>query len=162
MIDKLDRVIILKVFSHQLNADFSIKNPGKNPSPNMFITSTNQFSDNAVTQARRIIQDVPNSYEQLFYPPFSPRWCFTFDGCVTNKGATKLFYEKIDDELLARLQHREKQGLFYRLLPFIGLRADQIGNESTIQNIVNKQQCAGPEASIEIHQWQIKYGRNGH
>ena len=138
MIDKLDRVIILKVFSHQLNADFSIKSPGKNPSPNMFITSTNQFADNAVTQARKIIKDVPNSYEQLFYPPFSPRWCFTFDGCVTNKGATKLFYEKIDDELLARLQHREKQGLFYRLLPFIGLRADQIGNESMIRNIVKQ------------------------
>ena len=39
-------------------------------------------------------------------------------------------------ELLYRQQHREKQGLFFRLLPFIGLSAEQLGDESLLRNIV--------------------------
>ncbi len=72
----------------------------------------------------------------MFYPVFSPRWCFTFNGRITNKGATRVLHEKLDDELLFRVQHREKQGLFYRLLTYIGLKAEQIGNESLLRNII--------------------------
>jgi hypothetical protein len=36
--------------------------------------------------------------ESMFYSPFSPRWIFTFNG-HTNKGATKVFPEKMDEEL---------------------------------------------------------------
>jgi len=136
MFDPLERIIIVKVFSHQLNADFNVRDQKKIPSPNQFITSANQFADNAAEQARHMITGLPANYEQLFYPAFSPDWCFTIDGQITNKGATKILRDRFDNELLLRVQHREKQGLFYRLLNFIGLRAEHIGNESLLRTII--------------------------
>jgi hypothetical protein len=50
------------------------------------------------------------------------------DGQVTNQGATKILQQKVDDEIFLRLQHREKQGLFYQLIDFVGLRAEYIDN----------------------------------
>jgi hypothetical protein len=41
MFDTLEKIIIIKVFSHQLKADFCIKHPGQMPSPDLFITSVN-------------------------------------------------------------------------------------------------------------------------
>jgi hypothetical protein len=108
MFDTLEKIIIVKVFSHQLNADFSIKHPGQPPSPNLFITSANQFADNAVQQARELITNIPANFDQVFYPEFSPRWCFTVNGQVTNQGATKILQQKVDDKIFLRLQHREK------------------------------------------------------
>jgi len=90
MINILDQVLIIKVYSHQLNKDFSIKQPGKSPSPNLFVVSANQFADNAASQVRAIVKNLPHTYDHTYYPPFSPRWCFTFEGKVTNKGATRL------------------------------------------------------------------------
>jgi hypothetical protein len=39
------------------------------------------------------------------------RWCFTFDGQVVGKDLTKILRDRLDDELIFRLQHRDKQGL---------------------------------------------------
>jgi len=138
MFDVLERNIILKVYSHQLNADFSLKKTEKNPRPNLFITSANQIMDNAASQAREVIHTIPPFFNQVFYLAFSPQWCFTFECRVTNKGATTVLHEKIDDELYFRLLHRPKQGLFYRLLPFIGLNLEQIGNESLMHNVAKQ------------------------
>jgi len=136
MIDALEKIIIVKVFSHQLNSDFTTKQNGRRPSPNLFITSANQFVDNAAAQARELIDPLPSSFENIFYPIFFPRWCFTFVGQISSKGATKILQEKMDDELHCRLQHREKHGLLARLLPSIGLKPEQIGNESLLRTIV--------------------------
>jgi hypothetical protein len=83
--------------------------------------------ENAATQAREIFNPTQDIGTQMFYPPFSPRWCFSFNGCVTNKGATKVLQEKIDTELTLRLQHRIKQGVFHRLSSFNGLKPQQLG-----------------------------------
>jgi hypothetical protein len=99
MYDTLERILILKVFSHQLNRVFTKKNLSTQPSPNLCVVSANQYTDNAATQAREIINTLPREFEAMFYPPFSPRWSFTFNGCTTNKGATKVFKEKLDEEL---------------------------------------------------------------
>jgi len=136
MLDVLGHVIIIKVFSHQLNKGFTIKHPGNTPSPNLFVVSANQFADNAANQVRSIIKNISHVFDCTYYPPFSPRWCFTFEGKVTNKGATKLLYTKLDDELCLRLQHRDKQGLLCRLLDFNGINANFIGNESMVRNVV--------------------------
>jgi len=136
MVDILDRVMNLKVYSHQPNQDFTIKYPGNRPSPNLFIVSANQFADNTVTQAHLMINNLPSTFDHINYPPFSPRWCFTFDGKVTNKGATSVLYSKMDDELCLRLQHREKQGILCRLFEFNGIKADYIGNESLARNVI--------------------------
>jgi hypothetical protein len=84
MMDILGRSIIIKVYSHQLNKDFSVKEPGKQRQPNLFIVSANQFADNAVSQAKTIMDDIPLNlnFDQVFYPPFSPRWCFTCEGSI--------------------------------------------------------------------------------
>jgi hypothetical protein len=87
-----------------------------------------QFADNAAQQARELITNIPANFDQVFYPAFSPRWCFMVDGQVTNQGATKILQQKVDDEIFLRLQHREKQGLFYQLIDFVGLRAEYIDN----------------------------------
>lgn len=58
------------------------------------------------------------------------------DGQVTNQGATKILQQKVDDEIFLRLQHREKQGLFYQLIDFVGLRAEYIGNEFLLRTII--------------------------
>jgi len=46
MIDILGRIIILKIYSHQLTKDFKVKDQGRQPKPNYFITSANQWADN--------------------------------------------------------------------------------------------------------------------
>ena len=51
--DCFGRVSVIKVYSHQLNSDFTIKTPGNQPKPNLFIVSANQFVDNAATQTMR-------------------------------------------------------------------------------------------------------------
>jgi len=86
MYDLLDRSITIKVFSHQLNPDFSVKTPGKHPQPNLYVTSANQVADNAATQARKITATFENNIDHIYYPPFSQRWCFSFEGSLTNKG----------------------------------------------------------------------------
>ena len=121
MYDNLDRIIVIKVYSHQLNADFTIKTLNKHPKPNLFVVSANQFADNAATQARLISRTLANNIDKMSYPPFSPRWCFSFEGLLTNKGATRVLHEKMDLELFLRQQIRKKQGLFNRLSSFNGL-----------------------------------------
>jgi len=138
MYDNLKRIIILEVFSHQLNEDFSVKGIDKQPRPNIFVTLANQFVDNAATQAKVSIIIRHLMYEKIFYPPFSPRWTFTFEGCITNKGASKILQDKLDEELDLRIQHRVKQGLFYRLRPFIGIDTEQIGDKSLLRSIVKQ------------------------
>ena len=108
MYDLLGKNTTIKVFSHQLNKDFSLNTRVRCPSPNLCIVSANQYADNAATQAHEIISEVQHDYDKIFYPAFSPRWCFSFEGCLINKGATKLLIEKIDQELDLRLQHRSK------------------------------------------------------
>lgn len=138
MYDLLGRNIVIKVFSHQLNEDFTIKTPGRLPKPNLFIASANQIADNTATIAHQISTGPLNHVTDVSYPAFSSRWCFTFEGRVTNKGATKVLQTKIDEELFLRKQHREKQGLFHRLFYFNGLRADLIGDESLLRNIMKQ------------------------
>jgi hypothetical protein len=72
MYDLLGPVIVVKVFSHQLNADFTIKNSGKEPKPNLFVVSANQIADNAATQAQRISIGSGSHIKTIYYPPFSP------------------------------------------------------------------------------------------
>ena len=137
MYDYLGNIIILKVFSHQLNKDFEVSITGKSPQPNMFTASANQIADNAANQAHHLSTGThTEEYDKVFYPPFSPKWCFSFEGNITNKGATKVFQEKLDMELMYRQQHRSKQGMFFRLLPFVGLNAQQLGDESLLRNII--------------------------
>jgi len=137
MFDDLHEILVLKVFSHQLDNSFQIQQHGKHPSPNLFIVSANQIADNAVTQARHIIQmDNDESMDCLRYPPFSPRWCFSYDGIATSNGAANLFKNITEKELYLRLMHRPKQGLFARMLPFIAISMDQIGLESLHRNIL--------------------------
>jgi hypothetical protein len=87
---------------------------GKIPQPNMFVASANQLVDNAATQARCLsMSTYTDEYNKVFYPAFSPKWCFSFEGGLANKGATKVFQEKLDMELILRQQHRPKQGLLF-------------------------------------------------
>jgi hypothetical protein len=72
MYDLLGRVIFIKVFSHQLNNDFTLKDLSKLPSPNMFVASANQHADNAATQAKQIIDPMPDTFDSVCYPAFSP------------------------------------------------------------------------------------------
>ena len=136
MFDLLQRNIIIKVYSHQLCADFSVKTIGKQPQPNLFVVSGNQVADNAANQARRIFNSFTNHIDKLYYPPFLPRWHFSFEGSLTNKGATKVLHKKMDKELFMRQQHRPKQGIFNRLSAFNGIRPDQIGDETVLRNII--------------------------
>jgi hypothetical protein len=131
----LERIIVVKVFSHQLDKDFMVKRPEKNQV--QIYSLCQQIS----MQIMRLIR-LENLFRTLmaamikFYPPFSPHWCFSFEAYIINKGTAKLLNDKIDDELSYRLQHWQKQGLFYRLLPNIGVRTEQIGKESLLRNIV--------------------------
>jgi len=136
MYDNLGRITVIKVFSHQLNTDCTIKIPNKHPRPNLFVVSANQFADNAATQARLLSRTLASNIDTLSYPAFSPRWCFSFEGKITNKGATKVLQERMDLELLLRQQLRKKQGLFNRLASFSGLRMEQIGDESLLRNMI--------------------------
>ena len=137
MYDCLTRVILVKVYSHQLTAEFEVKDAGNTPKPNLFVVSANQFADNAASQAVHISRNHDNeSTETSHYPIFSPRWCFSFEGRLTTKGATKILQDKSDDELILRLQERPKQGLFARLAPHTSLSADQIGDESILRSLI--------------------------
>eukprot|EP00590_Aulacoseira_subarctica_P005294 CAMPEP_0172416722 /NCGR_PEP_ID=MMETSP1064-20121228/3216_1 /TAXON_ID=202472 /ORGANISM="Aulacoseira subarctica , Strain CCAP 1002/5" /LENGTH=1681 /DNA_ID=CAMNT_0013154579 /DNA_START=343 /DNA_END=5384 /DNA_ORIENTATION=- len=122
MYDLLNGTIVMKVYSHQLNKDFQVSLAGKSPQPNMFVASANQIVDNTAEQIRHLSK---NSYkmewDKISYPPFSPKWSFSFEGSLTIKGATKVFQDKLDLEMLYRHQCRPKQGVFFRMLPFIGL-----------------------------------------
>lgn len=71
MYDPLGRVIIVKVFSHQMDSKFDMKDSHSTPCPNTFVVSANQITDNAATQAQEIYAD-QNLYgiEYSFYPPF--------------------------------------------------------------------------------------------
>jgi hypothetical protein len=60
MFDILPNILIVKVFSHQLDNEFISKCPGKNSKPIIFVVSENQFADNAVSNAHDII-----AYNQL-------------------------------------------------------------------------------------------------
>jgi len=73
MIDILGGVIIVKVYSHQLDKDFAIKSPDMQPKPNLFLSSGNQIVDNAATQAKEIANHQLENLNQIFYPLFSPR-----------------------------------------------------------------------------------------
>ena len=155
MYDLLDPKVVIKVFSHQLNEDFTVKNVGNMPKPNLFVVSANQIADNAATQAHRLNTTSAPSTTKVYYPAFSPRWSFTFDGCITNKGATKVLHKKVDEELCLRKQHREKQGLFHRLFAFNGLKADHIGDETLLRNIM-KQTAACWTRSLYRHPPLVK------
>jgi hypothetical protein len=137
MYDCLGRIIVIKVTSHQLHPDFTINSTTKGPIPNMFISSANQIADNAATQAQMLYENQhENLIDTCFYPPFSPRWNFSFEGYLINKGATNIFYDKIDQELCLRMQHRCKQGVLLRMSSFNSLKSEQIGEESILMNIM--------------------------
>jgi hypothetical protein len=53
-------------------------------------------------------------------------------------------------ELIYRQQRRSKQGVFFRFLPFVGLNAQRLGDESLLCNIVKMTASAGHDASINI------------
>jgi len=75
----LGRIIIIKVYSHQLHADLMVKNVGGNPYPNSFVVSANQIADNAAVQAHLLGQrhyTNVNEYKICTCSPFSPRWSF--------------------------------------------------------------------------------------
>jgi len=103
MYDFLGQIIMVKVKSHQLNADFTPRVYSKEFCPNLFVTSANQTADNATNQAQTIYKNrTEANMEYYYYPPFSPKWKFSFDGRLINKGAMKLFYVKYDEELILR------------------------------------------------------------
>jgi len=95
MYDILGHATVVKVYSHQLNEDFSIKDLSKTPAPNMFTVSANQIADNAATFAQRFYSFANLRLpDKLYYPPFSPEWCFSFEGNLINKGASQYFHIK--------------------------------------------------------------------
>jgi len=57
MYECLGHIIVVKVFSHQLNSELEIINPRKKPHPNMLVTSEDQIADNAATQAHKIYEN---------------------------------------------------------------------------------------------------------
>lgn len=126
----------MKVFSHQLTEDFQVATEGEIPQPNMLIASTNQFVDNAATQSRSLSMTThTNDYDKAFYSPFSPKWCFSFEGGLASKGVTKDLQEKLDIEFILQQQHRSKQGLLFRILPFVSHNAQQLADEFLLCNI---------------------------
>ena len=101
------------------------------------MVSGNQYADNAAGQAKKLFSAYDMCDGQYcYYPPFSPRWSFSFEGCLTTKGATKVWHEKLDDELILRQQLRSKQGLFLRMNSFNSLSTSQIGDESILRNLM--------------------------
>ena len=138
MFDDLKHILVLKVYSHQLTSEFKPVQAEKMPRPNLFTSSANQIADNAATQARNIlfIDDNNIEFNDLRYPPFSPRWSYSFEGQLINNGADNFLQEKMHQELFQRLQHRPKQGLFYRLISFNGLKINLLGQESLLRNII--------------------------
>ncbi len=118
MVDILDIHIILKVFFHQLTKSLTIKTQGECPAPNLFITSGNQYADNAAEQCHNFqpIQPIADQHQPklahgIFMAPFSARYVFTHKGYTSSKCASRVLKEKANDELILRLQHRPSQGL---------------------------------------------------
>ena len=71
MYDCLGHATIIKVYSHQLNSDFSVKTAGKYPAPNLFAVSANQIADNMASYAQIVHSTLAGeSYDYIFYPPF--------------------------------------------------------------------------------------------
>ncbi len=98
--------------------------------------SANQVADNAAFQAQEIYKSLPLGYnDTCFYPPFSSRWNFSVKGCLTNKGATKEFFKRMDEELSFQQKHRPKQGLIWHTTPYNSLSFNQIGDESLLKNL---------------------------
>jgi hypothetical protein len=86
------------------------------------VLPANQFADNAATQAQNIYENIDtNDLNCSFYSPFSPRWRFSFEGHLTKKGAMKVLYEKLDEEVILRQQHHAKQDLFLQMEHFNSL-----------------------------------------
>jgi hypothetical protein len=136
MYDLIGHIIIVKVSSHQLDSNMELENSRRKPWPNLFVMSANQIADNAATQAHGIYELQASMESDIcFYPPFSPRWSFSFDGALTNKGATKVLYQKNDEELSLWQQHRPKQGVFLRMINQNFICAEQIGEE-TLRSIM--------------------------
>jgi hypothetical protein len=54
MYDCLGKILIVKVFLHQMHSDFTVKNAEKGPSPNTFVASANQIADNATSMAQQL------------------------------------------------------------------------------------------------------------
>jgi len=133
MYDLLGHIIIVKVSSHQLESNMELKHSRRKPCPNLFVTSANQIADNAATQAHGIYELHASMESDICYNlPFSPRWSFSFEGALTNKGTTKVLYQKIDEELSLRQQHRPKQGVFLRMMNQNSIYAEQIGEETLL------------------------------
>jgi len=98
MYDLLGHIIIVKVSSHQQDSNMELENSQRKPCPNLFVTSANQIADNAATQAHGIYELQASMESDICnYPPFSSRCSFSFEGALTNKGATKVLYQKIDE-----------------------------------------------------------------
>jgi hypothetical protein len=96
MYDLLGHIIIVKVSSHQLDSNMETEKSWKKPWPNLFATSVNQIADNAATQAHSIYElQASIESEICYYPPFSPRWSFSFEGALMNKGATKVLHKNL-------------------------------------------------------------------
>jgi hypothetical protein len=148
-------------YRHQLNKDFSVKSIDKQPCPNIFVTLANQFADNAASQAKVSIIIRHHMYEKIFYPPFSSRWIFTFEGCITNKAASKILQDKLDEKLDLHIQHRVKQGLFYRLRAFIGINTKQIGEESLLRSDVKQTAPCWMRSIYRYPPLAIKFGITG-
>jgi hypothetical protein len=98
MYDLLGHIIIVKVSSHQQDSNMELENSQRKPCPNLFVTSANQIADNAATQAHGVYELQASMESDIcYYPPFSSRCSFSFEGALTNKGATKVLYQKIDE-----------------------------------------------------------------
>ena len=137
MYDALGRLNIVKVYSHQLDDDSSIKEANKSPAPNMFAATANQIADNAASYAQRLYSSNNNRIpDRSFYLPFSPDLCFSIERVLTNKGATNYFYQRLDEELLLRLQHRPKHGLFAGLASHQCLSSEYIRDESLYNGLI--------------------------
>ena len=143
MLDLIGIHIILKVFSHQLTQNFMVNSHGKHPAPNPFITSGNQYADNAAEQCHKLkptlpteAQNQPKLAHEICMAPFSPRCVFTHEGYTASKSASAILKEKANRELILRLQHRRSHGLLQHLLPFIGLEFNELGEETMGRDII--------------------------
>jgi hypothetical protein len=65
MVDTLEWILVLKVYAHQLNRDYTVKSPGKQPSPNLLVVSANQHADNVANQVKDVIDNIPVRYRQI-------------------------------------------------------------------------------------------------
>ena len=124
---KLGRNYIMKIYSHQ--------DKDQESCPNKFCTSANEIADMAADITKKI--DLSWKKERHIYiPPFSNEFIFTLDGKSADKGASKLFRERQDKELLYRVRARGKQGSWFRVMEQSGIKFNHIGEKGTHKNIV--------------------------